>query len=101
MSGGEPIVITVDDDAVRDLLPRYLERRRLDVDTLRGLLAGDDLEAAAQIGHRLRGSGLAYGIALITEIGAELDRGARAGDAQRTRAAIDRLADFVERATIG
>lgn len=97
----DPIIISVEDPAVRDLLPRYLERRRLDVDTLRSLHASGELEPVAHMGHRMRGSGAAYGIPEITAIGTDIDRAARAGDTEAVIAAIDRLAAFVERAQIG
>lgn len=101
MSCEPPITISVEDPAIAELLPRYLERRRLDVDTLRSLHANAELEAVAQMGHRMRGSGTAYGIPEITEIGTAIDRAARDNDADGVGAAIERLAAFVERARIG
>lgn len=101
MSADEPILIQVDDPAIAELLPRYLERRRHDVETLRSLHAKAEFEAVAQMGHRMRGSGSAYGIPQITEIGTAIDRSARGGDADGVSAAIERLAAFVERARIG
>lgn len=101
MSDDQPIIIQTDDPAIADLLPRYLERRRHDVETLRSLHAEAQFDAVAQLGHRMRGSGAAYGIPQITEIGTAIDRAARAGDTDGVSAAIERLAAFVERARIG
>ena len=100
MSDSDTILVSSDDPAVRQLLPGYLERRRTDVITMRQSLADSDLDAVAQTGHRMRGSGTAYGIPSITEIGTDIDRSARAGNVEAVAAAIDRLAEFLTRARL-
>ncbi len=76
----DDIVLEIDDPAVLALLPRYLSRRADDILTMRDALARSSFEPIAQLGHRIRGSGAAYGMPLVTQIGRQLERAAMAGD---------------------
>jgi HPt (histidine-containing phosphotransfer) domain-containing protein len=62
---------------LRDLIPRFLAHRRMELDQLRAALAGADLESARRIGHSLKGVGGGYGFDEITRIGADIERCAR------------------------
>jgi HPt (histidine-containing phosphotransfer) domain-containing protein len=54
---------------LRELLPRFLANRRLDLEQLREALARGDFEEARRIGHSLRGAGGGYGFDEITRRG--------------------------------
>lgn len=88
------------DSTVRELLPRYLARRRADVERAREWLAGGDFEALRLLGHRLYGSGAAYGIEQISDLGCALEDAARHADGSRAAALVDELAELVERINI-
>jgi HPt (histidine-containing phosphotransfer) domain-containing protein len=64
---------------LRDLIPRFLANRRIEVEKLRDAVARGDLEAARRIGHGLKGVGGGYGFDEISRFGAEIERRARAG----------------------
>jgi HPt (histidine-containing phosphotransfer) domain-containing protein len=68
-------------EELRDLIPRFLANRRADVEQLRTAAQRSDFEAARRIGHMLKGAGGGYGFAEITRLGDEIERLARAGDA--------------------
>lgn len=72
------------DEIVRPLLPGYLARRREDVQRIRACVTAGDFATLRVIGHDLKGSGLAYGIAPVSEIGARLEEAAAAGDGARS-----------------
>lgn len=97
MESGTPIALTVDDPAVAALLPRYLERRREDLAQLHQALDSGSLDAAAVLGHRMRGSGTAYGIPQITELGTELEKAARNQDIDAVRKQAEQLESFLVR----
>lgn len=84
---------------LRDLIPRVLANRRLEVEQLRGAIARGDREAARRIGHGLKGVGGGYGFDEISRIGGEIERGARAGGA-RLAALADELANYIEEVEI-
>lgn len=84
---------------LRDLIPRFLANRRLEVEQLRGAIARGDREAARRIGHGLRGVGGGYGFDEISRIGGEIERSARAGGA-RLAALADELANYIEEVEI-
>jgi HPt (histidine-containing phosphotransfer) domain-containing protein len=79
---------------LRDLIPRFLANRRVEIDQLRAAIARNDLEAARRIGHGLKGVGGGYGFDEISRIGAEIERGARAGGHDLATLARE-LADYL------
>ena len=79
---------------LRDLIPRFLANRRMEVEQLRDAVARGDLEAARRIGHGLKGVGGGYGFDEISRLGAEIERRARAGG-QDLAALARELADYL------
>lgn len=84
------------DPIVRGLLPGYLERRDEELQTLQKLLANDDFEKIRILGHNLSGSGGAYGLQTLTEIGRRIETAAGAADSQALDAELDNLAQFLQ-----
>jgi HPt (histidine-containing phosphotransfer) domain-containing protein len=85
---------------LRDLIPRFLANRRLDVGLLRDALARGDSDAARRVGHSLRGVGGGYGFDEITRIGAEVERLARTGAVEAIRPLVTELESYLERVEI-
>ncbi len=77
--------------AIRRLLPNYLAHRTEDIALLHAAIASDDFAAIASIGHKMKGTGTSYGLPRITEIGSVLEAAGKAGSAEQTRAALDKL----------
>ena len=65
---GERIIVHVEAYLER-ILPRYLVGRREEVVSLLGGTMPGDLETIRVFGHRMKGTGGAYGLDAITEIG--------------------------------
>lgn len=78
------------------LIPGFVDRKEKDVEQLLVLLAHGEYDAIRNIGHRLKGSGAGYGFAALSDIGAELERAARAHERSK-------IAGFIEamRAEVG
>jgi len=93
----DEIVLEIDDPAVLALLPRYLARRADDIATMRDALARSSFELIAQLGHRMRGSGAAYGMPFVTQIGRQLERAAMAGDVGVIDDALNHLDAYLGR----
>lgn len=96
-AGAAPFVIRAD-PIVKPLLPGYLANRRKDLERIRDHLAQGDFNALRIIGHDLKGSGGAYGIPPLSELGGRLEQAALANDAEaasRLRAELEAFLDGV------
>lgn len=92
----EKIIIKIDPD-LEDLIPGFLNNRAKDVETIRALLDGEDLDQIRLLGHSMKGAGGGYGFDRITEIGDVIETAAIAGDLMVIRDAVDQLADYLAR----
>ena len=95
----EKIRVTVDAD-LEELIPGFLENRRNDLESLRKAAGEKDLATLQSIGHSLKGVGGGYGFAGMSEIGAEIERQAKAGSITELPGCIEKLADYLERIEI-
>ncbi len=93
-------ILHIDDPAVLELLPRYLERRVEDIQTMRDDLAREAFDPVAHLAHRMRGSGAAYGVPFVTQIGKQIEHAARQLDAAAIADGLDRLAAYLPRIRI-
>jgi len=92
----QPAACTVSVDAgMEDIVPGYLEKRRVEIDKYRQALAGGDFESIRMMGHKLKGTGGGYGFPVLTEIGGKLEELALAKNAEGLRAKIEELAQYV------
>ncbi len=95
MAKADDSPIVVKDPFARRLMVRYLERRRDDIDRLRSALASNDFEHIRNKGHNLFGSGSAYGLDRISELGAALEKSAVKRDAEKVGQLIENLEAFI------
>jgi two-component system sensor histidine kinase/response regulator len=82
---------------LEDLIPGYLDNCHKNIVMLAAAVAKPDLDAARVIGHGMKGCGLGYGFAAITEIGAIIEQSARGNDGPGVSVQIARLEDFLSR----
>ncbi len=68
------------DKLIEDLIPGFLKNRRDDINKLREAVDRTDMEALANLGHALKGTGGGYGFEKISEIGKEIEHAARRND---------------------
>jgi len=90
----------VPDPELLDLIPGYLKNREEDVRALRDALSGRDFEEVRVRGHKMKGSGGAYGFERITQLGRALEQCARETDTAGIAVQIDELAEFLSRVEI-
>lgn len=83
--------VEIADPFARQLMSRYLQRRREDIDRLRDALAAGDFEQIRTSGHNLYGSGSAYGLDEISTLGQKIENAALAQEPAELRARIDDL----------
>jgi len=92
--------IEVADPFARRLLAKYLERRKRDLVLLRSALSQNDFASIERTGHNLLGSGGAYGLEPISNLGADLEQAAQTKDSKRISCIVDALEAFVDQVTV-
>ncbi len=95
----EKITVKVDID-LEDLIPGFMQRRREDVKSLKTSLSAGELDKIRITGHSMKGTGGGYGFDDLSQIGAELEKAALAGDADEISALVDRLERYLENVII-
>jgi len=92
-------LVTVAKD-LEDLIPVFMGNRKKELDTLRVALAAADFEQLRQLGHRMKGVGNSYGFARVSELGKDVEDGARSGDQATLESAIAAYADYLSKVQI-
>ena len=85
---------------LEDLIPVFLKNRRKEIDTLKVALASADFEQLRQLGHRMKGVGNSYGFGRVSDIGKQIEDGARSGDRAGLEASIAGYAEYLSRVEI-
>jgi HPt (histidine-containing phosphotransfer) domain-containing protein len=74
----ERFVVEVDPD-LEELIPGFIQNRRLDIETIRRALTFSDYEKIRVLGHTMKGAGGGYGFDGISQIGKSLESAAKQG----------------------
>ena len=82
------------------LVTEYRDRCRKSVVDLRAALDRADFEYLRVFGHRLKGTGGAYGFSGLMEIGAYIENRAIAGDTTAIAAQAAALEDYLDRVVV-
>lgn len=87
--------IDISDPFARQLMARYLERRDSDIGALRDALAATAFEKIRITGHKLFGSGSAYGLDEVSRLGERIEKAAEAGDSDSLERLIRDLEQYL------
>ena len=87
--------VVISDPFAKRLMVRYLQHRQDDICILRTALADGDFDAIRDKGHNLFGSGSAYGLDAISELGAALEKTAKKKNGADIAQLIEKLETFV------
>ena len=94
-----PIIAYVN-PKVADLVPEFLQNRRLDVIALIAALDRGDFETVESLGHGMRGVGGSWGFQGITDIGAALEHAAELADDDSSRKWVGELKRYLDRVEV-
>jgi HPt (histidine-containing phosphotransfer) domain-containing protein len=84
------------DSDIADMIPGYLKNRHEDVRALREALSGNvSMKLIRTVGHKIKGTGRAYGFDRISEIGAAMEEAAKAGRHEPISVLVDQLEEYV------
>ena len=87
--------IKIVDPFAKRLMSRYLRNREADIQALRSALDSGNFQFISTTGHNLFGSGGAYGLTRISELGADLQSAAERHEVKQISELIDSLEVFV------
>ena len=85
---------------LEDLVPRFIDNMRQNLEQMRQAHQKGDLEIAKSIGHDMKGVGKSYGFDDISHIGEELENTAIKKNAEEVNRSLNRLADYIENVQI-
>jgi HPt (histidine-containing phosphotransfer) domain-containing protein len=83
-----------------DLVPGYMDRRRKDASAILAALGDRRFDVVRVTGHRMKGTGAAYGLGFVTQAGAQMEKAADEGDQEAVRTCVLDLVDFLARVDI-
>ena len=95
----QSIVVTVAKD-LEDLVPTFMKNRGKELETLRTALAAGDFDQMRQLGHRMKGVGNSYGFEKVSQLGKQVEDGAKAGDRDGLGACLAEYTDYLARVQI-
>jgi len=75
-SPDEQIRVTIDAE-LEELVPRFIQLRHEDIQTIKEALDEGDYETISRLGHSMKGSGISYGFDRISEIGKKMEHAAK------------------------
>ena len=98
-AAGEKIHITVDPE-LRAFLPKYLENRKADLDTLRAALEKDDFNALQMLIHKIKGHATSYGFTKLSPLCKQMETAAISHEKKIIATLLDEYADYISRVDI-
>ena len=85
---------------IADLVPVFLQNRRLEVTSLLNALDKGDFATVEALGHGMKGAGGSWGFDAITDIGAALERAASVRDLDISRQCVGELSRYLDRVEV-
>ncbi len=82
------------DSEIKDIVPGYLEDMKREVGDYHSALAEGDYTLIERLGHRMRGSGGAYGFDDLSDYGRKIEEAARGKQGDAIEKLVDELAAF-------
>jgi HPt (histidine-containing phosphotransfer) domain-containing protein len=92
----ERIHITADAD-LKEFLPRYLENRKRDLETLRRAAEKSDFRTVQVISHKIRGHAVSYGFDFLSGICGIMERAAGEKKLEIIVSLLNEYRDYIER----
>ena len=96
MKSLEPISVKMP-EGLEELVPGYLSNRKDEIPMLLQLLAASDFDRIRIVAHNMKGTGSAYGLEKLTEIGAGMESSAREANICTLSEQLNSLAEYLER----
>ncbi len=99
---GQPqgkIIVRVDRDIV-EIVPLFLECRRIDLQKIRQALQSGDYETIRKLGHNLKGTGGGFGFDTVSELGVQIEAAAEKQNGEIVGKYAEELASYLLRVVV-
>jgi histidine phosphotransfer protein HptB len=88
------------DSELAGLIPAFIENRAVDIRIMTRAVETGDYAAVERIGHGMKGAGAGFGFDLVTEIGASIEKAAKAKDIPGMQQGIAALSEYMARVEV-
>lgn len=78
-----------------EMLFRYMERRKQDLETCLDSLRQNNYSEIEKVGHQLKGNGITFGFADLSDIGLHMEKAAAIKNLSETERALDEFSSWV------
>ena len=95
----ETLIVYIDPD-LEEIVPRFLDNRRKDVQILDSCIGKEQWDTIRLLGHRMKGDGGGYGFEAISAIGHDLEQAALRRDLLTIRERTQNLTQFLSRVRV-
>lgn len=82
-------------DVPHDMLFRYMERRKKDLETCLLNLENENFPELEKVGHQLKGNGVTFGFSDLSEIGSHMEQAASRKDVDDIEQALQEFSSWV------
>jgi HPt (histidine-containing phosphotransfer) domain-containing protein len=80
---------------IAEIIPVYIERRKKDLIVMNDALLKNDFETIKRLAHKIKGSGILYGLDKISHIGKELESGIKSNKYDDIKKYVGEFSDFL------
>ncbi len=95
----EEIIERIDAD-LEELIPRFMENTRKDLDGLRRALEAGDFETVKRLGHSTKGAAFGYGFTGLGEIGLRIETVAPGKNRSQLSTMLDEMGRYLDRVKV-
>jgi len=88
-------IIEYIDPGLEDLLGRFFELSRMDLDTMRAAADKRDFDTLVRLGHTVKGTGHGYGFTGMGELGGAIEQAALDKDLEALSRHMDRMDHYL------
>lgn len=86
------VKVEIDAD-LQDLVPQFVENRKKDLESFGLLIQQNDLVGIGQLAHKVKGAAAGYGFAQLSQLAADMENAAKAGDQKTLSEILKRMKD--------
>lgn len=90
----EKNIVSVDAD-IKELMPGFLLNRQKDIKSIKEALEHNDYYNIQILGHSMKGSGSGYGLDIISDIGASLEKAAKERNSEDIKNLVNELSEYL------
>lgn len=93
-------VIVICDPDLEEIIPEYLDDRRLECKKIKSMARAGDFETIKTIAHGIKGSGGCYGFMMISTIGRDIEQAAKSEKTDEILRQAELLEEYLNRIEI-